>query len=158
MDSDTKTRFTDEEWRDLAVGPVAAASAMLATSKPGVLGIVKEGYAGMKATKSGASTEEAAALVSDILAYAEAHDDLGASLSTDGSDSAATRSAALDAIDRADAAAAKLSPQELHGYAGWLVGIARAMAETAPDKGEDTKVSLAEEETIAEIERRLGRG
>jgi len=109
----------------------------------------------MKATKAGAPTGEAAALVKDILSYCETHDDLGASLNTDGSDKNAMRSVALEAIDRAAVVAAKLSPQEFDDYADWLVGIARAIAQAAPDKGEDAKLSAAEEETIAEIEQRL---
>ncbi len=58
-------------------------------------------------------------------------------------------------IEAAGSVAAKLSPAEFEGYIARLVGIAQAMAEASPDKGEQMKVSPAEAETVAEIERRL---
>lgn len=155
---DSRNRFTDEQWNALAAGPAAAAAAMMATSRPGVIGIAREMYAGLKAIKEAAPTGEAEELVADLSAYAEEHKDLAEGLSGDGDDSEALRSAALQAVDQAGLAAAGLTPGELDGYVAWLVGIARSMAEAVSDKGEDVAVSDAEQLTLAEIERRLRRG
>lgn len=155
---DSRNRFTDEQWNALAAGPAAAAATMMATSRPGVIGIAREMYAGLKAIKDSAPTGEAAELVADLIAYAEEHKDIGESISGDGDDTEAMRSAALQAVDQAGLAAGNLTPGELDGYVTWLLGVARAMAEAASDKGEDVAVSDAEELTLAEIERRLRRG
>lgn len=155
---DSRNRFTDEQWNALAAGPAAAAAAMMATSRPGVIGIAREMYAGIKAIKDAAPTGEAEELVADLIAYAEEHKDLGEGISGDGDDTEAVRSSALQAVDRAGLAAAELTPGELDGYVAWLHGVARSMAEAASDKGEDVAVSDAEEQTITEIERRLRRG
>jgi len=149
-------RFTDDEWKALALGPAAAASALVTTSHPGFIGIIKEARAGMKATKD-LPTGAAASLVDGLLKYAEAND-LGGSLVQDEDDVEASRSAALGAVENAGLAATKLTEEEREGYVGWLLGIARAMAEAVPDKGEDANVSAAEEQTMAEIERKLRRG
>jgi len=155
---DSRNRFTDEQWNALAAGPAAAAAAMMATSRPGVIGIAREMYAAIKAIKEAAPAGEAAELVADLSAYAEEHKDLAKGLSDHGDDTEAVRSAALQAVDRAGLAAADLTPGELDGYVAWLVGVARSMAEAASDKGENVAVSDAEQQTIAEIERRLRRG
>jgi hypothetical protein len=155
---DSRNRFTDEQWNALAAGPAAAATAMMATSRPGVVGVAREMYAGLKAIKDEAPTGEAEELVAALAAYAEDHKDLAEGVSGDSDDREAMRSAALQAVDQAGLAAAELTPGELDGYVAWLVGIARSMAEAASDKGEEAAVSDAEELTIAEIERRLRRG
>jgi hypothetical protein len=154
---DSRNRFTDEQWNALAAGPAAAAAAMMATSRPGVIGIAREMYAGVKAIKEATPTGEAEGLVADLIAYAEDHKDLAEGLGG-GDDTEAMRSAALEAVDRAGLAAGDLTAGELDGYVAWLVGIARSMAEAASDKGADAAVSDAEELTLAEIERRLRRG
>jgi len=153
----SRDRFTDEEWSALALGPASAAGAMMATSHPGLLGIVKEMHAGLKAIKEEAPSGPAGELVRELIGFAEAHDDLGKSLETGGDDSEAIRAAALETLDQSGAAAAKLSPEELDGYVGWLVGVASSMAEAASDRGESVSVSDAESQTLSEIERRLRR-
>jgi hypothetical protein len=155
---DSRNRFTDAEWGALAIAPSAAAGAMIATSRPGFFGTAKEVYASVSAIKAIPTDGEAAALIADLAAYASEHDEIADDLKRKDDDLEAARTQALDAIDRAGLAAAKLEPGELEGFVSWVIGVARAVAEAAADKGETAPVSDAEEQTIAEIERRLRRG
>ncbi len=156
---DPRHRLTDDEWDALAAGPPAAAAAMLATSRPGFVGVVKESLAGGKATTD-IPQSTAAELVEALAAHLREHEELAKSYldAGDEGDRESRRSAGLDGVDRAGLATKKLSPDEADAYAEWVLGVARAMAEAAPDQGESTAVSADEEHTIAEIERRLRRG
>jgi hypothetical protein len=155
---DPRNRVTDAEWDALAAGPAAAISAMMSTSRPGVVGVVKEALAGGKATRAVPTDGEAGELISALMAYASDHDELVKAYEPkDEDDLEATRAAGLTGVERAGAAATKLTPAEADGYATWLVGIARAMAEATPDKDASEAVSEAEAATITEIERRLRR-
>lgn len=156
---DSRNRFTNDEWDDLAGGPSAAAAAMLTTSRPTFVGTFKETIAGAKATMDLPQGGEAAQLLAELHEYADAHDELTKNPpKSDDDDLESERTAALDRVDRAGLAARKLTPGELDAYVTWLVGIARTMAEATADKGESTPVSDAEALTLAELERRLRRG
>ncbi len=157
---DSRNRLTDDEWDALAAGPVVAAAAMLATSRPGFVGALKESLAGGRATTEIPTDAEAHDLIEALAEHVREHEEVTrAFLETgDEDDREFKRTAGLDGVDRAGLAARKLSPGEAEGYTGWVLGVARAMAEAAPDSGEREPVSADEEHTIVEIERRLRHG
>ncbi len=155
---DSRNRFTDDEWSALAAAPAAAAAAMIATGKPGIFGAFKEVRASAKAITALPNEGEGVQLIADLVAYASEHGEDGSQFTSENDDLEASRNKALDAVDQAGRAAAKLEPGELEIYSTWIVGIAQAVAEAASDKGASGPVSEAEAQTLAEVDRRLRRG
>lgn len=63
----------------------------------------------------------------------------------------------MDRLSAAGEAAGKLTPDELDGYVGWVIGLATTTAEAVTEKGSQTAISEPEREALAEMERRLRR-
>jgi hypothetical protein len=161
-----KADFTPDEWKLLLQSPLVAGIAVSAADPSGLIGMLKESMASARALLAAASDPNADQLVKAVATDFETAEGRGlaqagvkaaiagaakpADMVAKAVDSLKTVAALIDAKGGADAAPFKT----------WLAGVAKAVAEAAPEGGflgfGGVGVSEAEKATVAEIAAALG--
>jgi hypothetical protein len=152
-----KTDFTPEEWAHLTGGPVAAALYVI-TASPSLLGMFSEVNAMLHAIQAAASGAPAGTLLAAVLA------DLNQTCTKQhvsdlrpggGADQASAMAQLLEAVRLASSAVgAKGSLEEAQAYGGFVLGVARAVAQAAKDDGQ--AVSAKEKAALDTLAQTLG--
>ena len=162
----TKTDFTADEWKLLLQSPLLVAVAVSSADPSGLIGLLKESMASARALLAVVSDPNADALVKAVAGDYETSE--GRTLAHDGFKAAiagASRPADLvaKAIDSLKAIAAVLDAKggaDAVPFKTWLAGVAKAVAEAAPEGGflgfGGTQVSEAEKASLAEVAAALG--
>jgi hypothetical protein len=162
----TKTDFTPDEWKLLLQSPLVAGIAISAADPSGLFGMIKESMASARALVAAKSDPNADALVKAVAGDFETSE--GRGLAQEGVKAAisgAMKPADIvaKAIDSLKAVAALIDAKggaDGVPFKSWLAGVAKAVAEAAPEGGflgfGGTQVSEAEKATVAEIAATLG--
>ncbi len=162
----TKSDFTADEWRLLLQSPLVAAMAVSAADPSGIIGMIKESMASARALVAAVSDPNADALVKAVANDYETPE--GRIAAQDGFKAAIAGAntpaeVAAKAVDALKALAAVLDAKggaDAVPFKTWLAGVAKAVAEAAPEGGflgfGSTQVSEAEKATVAEIGNALG--
>lgn len=153
-----RDRFTPDEWEALVKAPSAAFGAIVAVDHPGLTTLVKEAVAGGKAIRSARREQGWPPVVAEMITHQRLHQRDLAADTKGGGDMDESLRIALDMLTQAGAAAQKLTPNELDGYVEWVLGIGRATAEAAVERGSTTAISPGEAEVLAQMEQRLRGG
>jgi hypothetical protein len=141
-----KSAFTDDEWHALTDAPLMVTMAVFAAGEHGPISMVKEASASARSIAQPGDRGVANELIAAIVAEAdtkEARHDMNQHKSKDLD--AAITGALADLAPAAAALKQKTSAIEAAEVAGWLVDIARAVAEAAKT------VNPKEQETIEKI-------
>ncbi len=161
-----KTDFTPDEWKLLLQSPLVAGIAISAADPSGLIGMMKESMASARALLTAASDPNADALVKAVASDFETSE--GRGLAQDGVKAAIAGAAkpadiVAKAIETLTAAAALIDAKggaDAGPFKTWLAGVAKAVAEAAPEGGflgfGGTQVSEAEKATVAQIAAALG--
>ena len=161
----TKANFTPDEWKILLQSPLLAGIAVSAADPSGLFGMLKESMASARAllqAKADPNADELVKAVAEDFGTSEgrrlAQDGLKALLG--GGKPAEIKPKALDALKAVSALLAAKAPADAIAYKTWLAGVAKAVAEAAPEGGflgfGGTQVSDAEKATVADIATALG--
>jgi len=162
----TKTDFTADEWKFLLQSPLVAAIAVSAADPSGIIGMLKESMASARALLAAKTDPNADALVKAVVDDFETSE--GRALAQDGFRAAITGAekpaeVVAKAIDSLKAIAATLDAKggaDAVPFKTWLAGVARSVAEAAPEGGflgfGGTQVSEAEKATVSGIAAALG--
>src|SRR5271166_1332026 len=157
--------FTPDEWKTLLQAPLLVGIAVSAADPSGLVGMLKESMASAWALVQAKADPNADALVMAVA------DDFGTSegrgLAQDGvkallagGQAADIKAKAVAALSALSALLANKAPADAVPYKTWLAGVAKAVAEAAPEGGflgfGGTQVSEAEKATLAEISAALG--
>ena len=140
-----KSVFSDDEWREIVDAPLRATLAMFAAGEHGPISMVKEASASARAIAKPGDRGDASELIAQIAAEAESKEARHDAKAHHGQSMEAVIDTALEELKPAAAALRKLPTVEAAEVAGWLVDIARAVADAA--KG----VSEREQATIDRI-------
>ena len=161
----TKADFTPDEWKALLQSPLVVGIAVSAADPSGLIGMLKESMASARAllqAKADPSADELVKAVADDFGTSEgrglAQDGLRALVA--GGKPADIKPKVLDALKGVSALLASKAPTDAVAYKTWLAGVAKAVAEAAPEGGflgfGGTHVSEAEKATVGEIATALG--
>jgi hypothetical protein len=162
----TKADFTPDEWKLLLQSPLIAGVAVSAAEPSGIIGMLRESMASARALVQVKADPNADALVKAIGSEFETSE--GRGLAQDGVKAAITGAKTpadivAKALDALKAAAAVLDAKgglDAAPFKIWLAGIAKTVAEAAPEGGflgfGGTQVSEAERATVAQIAGVLG--
>jgi hypothetical protein len=162
----TKADFTADEWKLLLQSPLIAGVAISAADPSGLIGMMKESMASARALIQAKTDPNADALVKAVAGEFETSE--GRGLAQDGVKTAISGAkASADIVSKA-LAALKATSALLDAKGGadaapfktWLAGVAKAVAEAAPEGGflgfGGTQVSETEKTTVAQIAAALG--
>jgi hypothetical protein len=162
----TKTDFTPDEWKLLLQSPLVVAIAISAAELSGIVGMLKESMASARALVAAESDPNVDALVKAVADDFETSE--GRGLAQDGFRAAIAGAAkpadvVAKAIDSLKAVAALLDAKggaDAIPFKTWLAGVAKSVAEAAPEGGflgfGGTRVSETEKATVAQIAAALG--
>jgi hypothetical protein len=152
-----KSDFTPEEWGRLTAGPVAAALYII-TASPSLLGMFSEVNAMMRAIQSAASGAPPGGLLAAVLADLDqgcTKQHVNHLKPAGGSDQASAMTQLLDAVRLASSSVgAKGSAEDARAYGGFVMDVARAVAEAAKDQG--VAVSPSEKTALDALAQTLG--
>ena len=148
-----------------AANPLLVGIAVSAAEPSGLIGMLKESMASARAllqAKADPSADELVKAVADDFGTSEgrglAQDGLRALVA--GGKPADIKPKVLDALKGVSALLASKAPTDAVAYKTWLAGVAKAVAEAAPEGGflgfGGTHVSEAEKATVGEIATALG--
>lgn len=161
-----KSDFTHDEWKVLLQSPLIAAMAISAADPSGIIGMIKESMASARALVAAVADPNADALVKAVAAdYEEPEGRIAAQDEFKAAIAGANKPAEVvaKAIDALKALAAVIDAKggaDAVPFKTWLAGVAKAVAEAAPEGGflgfGGTQVSEAERATVAEIAAALG--
>ena len=161
-----KSDFTHDEWKVLLQSPLIAAMAISAADPSGIIGMIKESMASARALVAAVADPNADALVKAVAAdYEEPEGRIAAQDGFKAAIAGANKPAEVvaKAIDALKALAAVIDAKggaDAVPFKTWLAGVAKAVAEAAPEGGflgfGGTQVSEAERATVAEIAAALG--
>jgi hypothetical protein len=148
--SELKARFTDDEWKDIRLAPVAATFYVVSASPSGIAGVSKEVIAGGDALKELVNQAMPTSLVDVAFGSYEPK------LEWDGALDDTNARATMLGILRAAAAAVKgKSPVDSRAFSDTIVAVSRKVAEASKEGGflgiGGTRVSQQEEQAIGEI-------
>lgn len=161
----TKADFTPDEWKTLVQSPLIVGIAVSAADASGLFGTLKESMASARALLQAKADPNADELVKAVAGDFETSE--GRGVAQEGvktllagakpADIKARAAASLSAVSTLLAAKA---PADALSFRTWLAGVAKAVAEAAPEGGflgfGGTQVSDAEKATLAEISAALG--
>ena len=161
----TKANFTSDEWKTLLQSPLIVGIAVSAADPSGLFGMLKESMASARALVQAKADPNADELVKAVAGDFETSE--GRGLAQEGvkamlagakpADIKAKAAAVLSAVS---ALLANKAPADAVAYKTWLAGIAKAVAEAAPEGGflgfGGTQVSDAEKATVGDIATALG--
>ena len=161
-----KTDFTPDEWKLLLQSPMIAGIAVSAAEPSGLIGMRKESMASARALIQAKSDPNADALVKAVAGDYETSDGRGsAQAGVKAAIAGASKPADMVAksLDSLKAVAALVDSKggaDAAPFKAWLAGIAKSVAEAAPEGGflgfGGTQVSEAEKATLAQIAAALG--
>jgi NAD/NADP transhydrogenase alpha subunit len=136
----TKAAFTPDEWKSLLQSPLLVGIAVSAAEPSGLFGMLKESMSSARAllqAKADANADELVKAVADDFGTSEgrglAQDGLKALLG--GGKPADIKPKALDALRAVSALLASKAVVDALAYKTWLAGVAKAVAEAAPEGG-----------------------
>jgi len=145
-------RFTEDEWAEMTALPRHVADALFAVSSHHPAAIHPEAHAAGMAITHPHEHGAAADLIAALLASSADEEALEVAIEHDVvEDPAVLQTEALTRIREAAPLLARLSSDEREGLAHWLLGVARAEAEGAPEQRADRPVSDRERDEVAEI-------
>jgi len=162
----TKADFTPDEWKTLMQSPLVAGVAISAADPSGLIGMVKESMASARALIQAESDPNADALVKAIATEFETS--AGRGLAQEGVKAAISGAKTPADIVAKALASLKAVTALLDAKGGpdatpfktWLAGVAKSVAEAAPEGGflgfGGTQVSETEKATVAQIAAALG--
>jgi hypothetical protein len=162
----TKADFTPDEWKLLLQSPLVAGVAISAADPSGLIGMMKESMASARALIQAKTDPNADALVKAVASEFETSE--GRGLAQDGVKTAISGAKAPAEIVSKALAALKATSALLDAKGGldaapfktWLAGVAKSVAEAAPEGGflgfGGTQVSETEKTTVAQIAAALG--
>ena len=162
----TKADFTPDEWRLLLQSPLIAGVAISAADPSGLIGMMRESMASARALIQAKTDPNADALVKAVASEFETSE--GRGLAQDGVKAAISGAKApadivSKALDSLKAAAALLDAKggpDAAPFKTWLAGVAKAVAEAAPEGAflgfGGAQVSETEKTTVAQIAAALG--
>jgi hypothetical protein len=162
----TKADFTPDEWKLLLQSPLLAGVAVSAAEPSGLFGMLKESMASARALVEAKADPNADALVKAVAAEFETSE--GRGLAQSGVQAAISGAKAptdivAQALDSLKAASAMLDAKggpDAGPFKTWLAGVAKSVAEAAPEGGflgfGGTQVSETEKATVAQIAGALG--
>ena len=162
----TKADFTPDEWKLLLQSPLVAGVAISAADPSGLIGMMRESMASARALIQAKTDPDADALVKAVGSEFETSE--GRGLAQDGVKTAITGAKtpaeivakALDSLKAASAVLDAKGGPDAVPFKSWLAGIAKSVAEAAPEGGflgfGGTQVSEAEKATVAQIAGALG--
>jgi hypothetical protein len=162
----TKADFTPDEWKLLLQSPLIAGVAISAADPSGLIGMRRESMASARALIQAKTDPNADALVKAVASEFETSEGLG--LAQDGVETAISGAKApaeivSKAVDALKAASVLLDAKgglDAAPFKTWLAGVAKSVAEAAPEGGflglGGTKVSETEKATVAQIAAALG--
>ena len=154
---DRDERFTPDEWARLVALPRHVADALFAVSSHHPAALHREAHAAGMAITHPHEHGAAASLISTILESSEGEEALEAAIEHEVEmDAEALRDEALAAVRDAAPLLGRLSDDERTGLRRWLLGVAEAEAEEAPERSADEHVSARERGTLDELARILG--
>jgi hypothetical protein len=159
-----KSAFTSEEWRLILASPLLAGMAVTLADPSGILGTLKEGFAGASALLTAKKDAGANAIARAIAADFDtsegrtlARDGIKADLN--GKTPAELKTQALEGLRKVNAILAAKAPDDAPGFRAWLKEIAANAAEASSEGGflgfGGVKVSEAEKATLAEVDAAL---
>jgi hypothetical protein len=162
----TKADFTADEWKLLLQSPLVAGVAISAADPSGLIGMMKESMASARALIQAKTDPNADALVKAVAGEFETSE--GRGLAQDGVKTAISGAkASADIVSKA-LASLKATSALLDAKGGldaapfktWLAGVAKLVAEAAPEGGflgfGGVQVSETEKTTVAQIAAALG--
>ena len=161
----TKANFTPDEWKTLLQSPLIVGIAVSAADPSGLFGMLKESMASARALLQAEADPNADELVKAVAGDFETSE--GRALAQEGvkamlagAKPADIKTRTADCAQRALDASRRQGPADALAYKTWLAGVAKAVAEAAPEGGflgfGGTQVSDAEKATLAEISAALG--
>ena len=162
----TKADFSPDEWNLLLQAPLIAGIAISAAEPSGLIGMLKESMASARAVIATASDPNADALARAVASDFETSEGRGlAQAAVKATVAGAANPAdivakAIDALKAAGALVDAKGGADAGPFKAWLIGVAKAVAEAAPEGGflgfGGTQVSEAEKATAAQIAAALG--
>ena len=162
----TKADFTPDEWKLLLQSPLLAGVAVSAAEPSGLIGMLKESMASARALVQATADPNADALVKAVAGEFETSE--GRGLAQDGVKTAISGakapaeivSKALDSLKATSALLDAKGGPDAAPFKTWLAGVAKSVAEAAPEGGflgfGGTQVSETEKATVAQIAGVLG--
>ncbi|HEY3620822.1 MAG TPA: hypothetical protein VGL12_00175, partial [Roseiarcus sp.] len=162
----TKADFTPDEWKLLLQSPLIAGVAVSTAEPSGLIGMMRESMASARALIQAKTDPNADALVKAVAGEFETSE--GRGLAQDGVKTAISGAKAPADIVAKALTALKATSALLDAKGGldaapfktWLAGIAKSVAEAAPEGGflgfGGTQVSEAEKATVVQIAGALG--
>lgn len=161
-----KNSFSPVEWRKLVQAPLLAGFAVSAADPSSFVGTLQEAFASAKElaqAKTGASGELVKAVADEILTSsgrAEARE--GIRSIVQGAKLDEIKGRALEALKETATLVNQKAPQEAASFNGWLLQIAKTVAEAGTEGGflgfGGVKVSDVEKAALGEISENLGLG
>jgi hypothetical protein len=160
-----KASFTPDEWKELLQSPLLVGIAVSAADPSGLIGMLKESMASARAllqAKADPGADELVKAVADDFVTSEgrgiAQDGLKAMLA--GAEPADIKAKAVAALGGLTTLLQSKAPADALPYKTWLAGVAKAVAEAAPEGGflgfGGTQLSEAEKATVGDIASALG--
>ena len=145
-------RFDEDEWARLVALPRHVADALFAVSSHHPAALHREAHAAGMAITHPHEGGLAGALIAAILASGESEESLEAAIEHEVVEDPETlRTDALAEIRAATPLLERLSDEEREGLRHWLLGVAEAEAEEAPERTADEPVSARERVELEEI-------
>lgn len=161
----TKANFTPDEWKILLQSPLIVGIAVSAADPSGLIGMLKESMASARALVQANSDPNADELVKAVAGDFETSEGRGfaqegVKAMLAGAKPADIKAKAVGALRAVSVLLANKAPADAIAYRTWLAGIAKAVAEAAPEGGflgfGGTRVSDAEKATVGDIATALG--
>lgn len=150
-------RFTPDEWARLVALPRHVADALFAVSSHHPAALHREAHAAGMAITHPHEHGAAERLISAILASSAPEEAIEAAIEHEVEmDAAELRTEALDAIRDTAPLLDRLGDEERAGLRHWLLGVAEAEAEGAPERSANDLVSDRERDALGELARILG--
>ena len=137
-----KSVFSDDEWREIVDAPLRATLAMFAAGEHGPISMVKEASASARAIAKPGDRGAASELIAQIAAEAEGKEARHDAKAQHGQSMEAVTDTALEELKPAAAALRKLPTLEAAEVAGWIVDIARAVADASKGVNEREQATI----------------
>jgi hypothetical protein len=145
-------RFDEDEWARLVALPRHVADALFAVSSHHPAAVHREAHAAGMAITHPHEQGAAGALIAAILASSDGEESLEVAIEHEVVDDPADlRADAVARIRETVPLLARLGDEERTGLRHWLLGVAEAEAEGAPERTADERVSEREREELAEV-------
>jgi hypothetical protein len=137
-----KSFFSDAEWHSLTEAPLFVTLAMVAVSEHGPISMVKEAAASARTLAQPGDRGAAGALIAEISHDAQTHEARHDAKQHLGKTPDAVVDGAVEQLAPAAAALARLPIAEAGEVRGWLLDLARAVAEAAKGVNEREQATI----------------